>query len=74
VRLGKVAADEAAATASMKCRTTNDGVSRKIKTWSVIVATREGSFNATFRSVFKGTTVSTVVHGVEAEINELQLI
>jgi hypothetical protein len=71
VRLGEVAADEAAATVSVKCRTTNNGVSRKIKTWSVIVATSEGSFNATVRSMLKRSTVSAMIHDVEAEVDKL---
>jgi hypothetical protein len=71
MRLGKVAADETAATVGVKSRTANNRVGRQIKARSVIVAAKEGSLDATFRSVFKGTTVSTVIHDVEAKIDEL---
>ena len=74
MRLGEVAADEAAATISMKCRATDDGVSWQIETWSVIVATRKGSLGASFRSVFERSTVSAVIHDVEAKVHKLQLI
>jgi hypothetical protein len=74
VRLGKVAEDETAATVSVKYRTTNDRVGRKIKARSVIVTAREGSLDATFRSMFKRTTVRAMIHDVEAEIDELQLV
>ncbi len=74
MRLGEVAADEAAATVSVKCRTANDRVSRKIETWSVIVATRTCPLDASFRSMLKRTPVHTVVHDVETEIDKLQLI
>jgi hypothetical protein len=72
--LRKMAADEAAAAVGMKSRAANDRVGRKVEARSVIVTTREGSFDASFGSVFKRTTVSTVIHNVEAEINKLQLI
>ncbi len=71
MRLGKVTADEAAAAVSVKCRAANDGVGRKIKTRSVIVATRDGSFEASIRPVFKRSTVSAMVHDVETEVDEL---
>jgi hypothetical protein len=74
VRLGEVAADEAAATVSMKFRTAYNRVGRKIKTRFVIVAAREGSLDATFRLMIKSSTVSAVVHDVEAEIDKLQLV
>ena len=74
MRLGEVTADEAAATVSVKCRTANDRVGRKIKARSVIVATREGPFDTTLRSVFEGSTVSAMIHDVEAKVDELQLI
>ena len=53
MRLGKMAADETAATVGMKCWAADDRVGRQIETWSVIVATREGSFDANFGSVFE---------------------
>jgi hypothetical protein len=71
VRLGKVTADETAATVSMESWAANDGVGRKIKARSVIVATRDGSFEASVRLVFKRSTVSAVVHDVETEVDEL---
>jgi hypothetical protein len=58
----------------MKCRATDDGVSWQIETWSVIVATRKGSLGASFRSVFERSTVSAVIHDVEAKVHKLQLI
>jgi hypothetical protein len=74
VRIGEVAADEAAATVGVKCRAANDGVGRQIEARSVIIATRESSFDASFRSVFEGSTVSTVIHDVETKVHELQLV
>ena len=71
MRIGEVAADEAAATISVESRAADDGVGRQVKTWSVIVATREGAFDTSFRSVFKRSTVSTMVHDVEAKVDEL---
>ncbi len=56
--LGEMTADEAAATISVESRAANDGVGRQIETWSVIVATREGAFNASFRSVFERSAVT----------------
>jgi hypothetical protein len=64
-------ANEAAATVSVKCRTTNDRVGRKIKARSVIIATREGAFRARLRSMLERSTVSAVIHDVEAEIHKL---
>jgi hypothetical protein len=74
MRLGKVTANETAATVSMKCRAANDRVGRQIETWSVIIAAGESSLNASFRSVFKGPAVRTVIHDVETEVHELQLV
>jgi hypothetical protein len=74
VRLGKMAANEAAATVSVKCRAADDGMGRQIETCSVIVATREGALFTRLRSVFKRPTVSTMVHDVETEVHKLQLV
>jgi hypothetical protein len=74
MRLSKVTADEAAATISVKCRAANDRVGRKIESRSVIVAARESSFDASFRSVLEGSAVRAVIHDVEAKIDELQLV
>jgi hypothetical protein len=74
VRIGEVAADVTAAAISVECRAANDGVGRQIKTWSVIIATREGSFDASFRSMPEGSTVSAVIHDVEAKIHKLELV
>jgi hypothetical protein len=74
VRIGEVAADEAAATISVESRAADDGVGRQVKTWSVIIAAGESSLNASFRSVFKGPAVSTVIHDVEAKVHKLQLV
>jgi hypothetical protein len=41
MRLGEMAADEAAATIRVESRAANNGVGWKIKAWSVIVATRD---------------------------------
>jgi len=71
MRLGKVTADEAAATVSMKCRAATDRVGRQIEARSVIVAAREGSFDASFRSMFERSTVSTMIHDVETEVDKL---
>ncbi len=71
MRLSKVATNEAAATIGVKCRATNDRVGRKIETRSVIVAAREGLFDASFRSMFERSTVSTMVHDVESKVDEL---
>jgi hypothetical protein len=48
MRLGKVTANEAAATVSVKSRTTNDRMGRKVEARSVIITARESSFNASF--------------------------
>ncbi len=74
MRLGKVTADVTAATISMKCRAADDRVGRKIESRSMIVATREGSLDASFRSVLKRSTVGAVIHDVETKVHELQLI
>jgi hypothetical protein len=74
MRLGKVTANETAATVSVKCRAADDGVSWQIETWSVIVATRKGSLGASFRSVFERSAVRTVIHDVETEVHKLQLV
>jgi hypothetical protein len=74
MRLSKVAADEAATTVSVKCRAADDGVGRQIEPWSVIVTARKGSFDASFGSVPKRSTVSAVIHDVETEVHKLQLI
>ena len=69
-----MAANEAAATVSMKCRTTNDRVGRQIEARSVIIATREGAFDTGLRSVFERSAVSTMIHDVEAKIHKLELV
>jgi hypothetical protein len=74
MRLGKVAADEAAATISVESRAANDRVGRQIEARSVIVATRESLLDATFGLVFEGSAVCAVIHDVEAKIHKLQLI
>jgi hypothetical protein len=74
MRLGKVAANEAAATVSVESRAADDGVGWEIEARSVIIATGESLLDASFRSVFKRSTVSTVIHDVEAEINKFQLV
>jgi hypothetical protein len=74
MRLGEMAANEAAATVGVKCRTTNDRVGRKIKARSVIVTARESPLDATFRSVLKRSTVSAMIHDVETKVHKLQLI
>jgi hypothetical protein len=74
MRFGKVAADEAAATIGVKCRAADDGVGRQIETWSVIVAAGESSLNASFRSVLERSTVSAMIHDVEAKIHKLELV
>jgi hypothetical protein len=74
MRLGEMAADEAAAAISVKCRTTNDRVGWKIEARSMIVTAREGSLGASFRLMFERSTVSTVIHDMEAEINKFQLV
>jgi hypothetical protein len=74
MRLGEVSADEAAATVSVECRATDDGVSWQIESRSVIVATRESAFDTRLRSVFERSTVSTVIHDVETKVHKLQLI
>ena len=66
-----MAANEAAATVSVKCRTTNDRVGRKIESRSMIVAAREGSLDASLRSVLERSTVRTMIHDVETEVDEL---
>ena len=74
MRLRKMAADEAAATISVQSRAADDRVGRQIETWSVIVATREGAFDTSFRSVLKRSTVSAMVHDVETKVHKLQFI
>ena len=74
MRLGEVATNATAVTVSVKCRTTNDRVGRKIEIRSVIVATRESAFDTRLRSVFERSTVSAVIHDVETKVHELQLI
>jgi hypothetical protein len=74
MRLGKVTVDEAAATVGVESRAADDRVGRQIETRSMIVTAREGPLDASFRPVSKGSTVSTVIHDVEAKIHELQLI
>jgi hypothetical protein len=71
MRLGEMAADEAAATISVKCWAADDRVGRQIETWSVIVATREGAFDTSFRSVLKRSTVSAMIHDVETKVHKL---
>jgi hypothetical protein len=74
MRLGKMAADEAAATISVQSRAANDRVGRQIEARSVIIATREGSLDASLRSVLKRSTVSAMIHDVETKVHKLQLI
>jgi hypothetical protein len=74
VRFGEVAADEAAATVGVKCRATDNGVGRQIEARSVIIATRESFFNASFRSVPKRSTVGAVIHDVETKIHKFELV
>jgi hypothetical protein len=74
MRLGEMAADETAATVSVESRAADDGVGRQIETWSVIVAAGESAFDTRLRSVFKRSTVSTVIHDVEAKVHKLQFI
>jgi hypothetical protein len=74
MRLGKMAADEAAATISVKSRAADDGMGRQIEARSMIVTTREGSLDPSFGSVFERSTVGTVIHDVKAEVNKLQLV
>ncbi len=74
MRLREMTADEAAAAVSVKSQAANDRVGRKIEARSMIVTTGEGSFDASFRPMFEGSTVSAVIHNVEAKIDELQLI
>jgi hypothetical protein len=74
MRLGEMTADEAAAAISVKCRAANDRMGGKIEARSVIITTREGVLDASFRSVLDGSTVSTVIHNVETEVHELQLV
>jgi hypothetical protein len=71
MRLGKIATDEAGAAISVKSWAANDGVGRKIEARSVIIAAREGSFDASFRTMFERSTVSTMIHDVETKIDEL---
>ena len=66
-----MAANETAATVSVKCRTTNDRVGRKIESRSMIVAAREGSLDASLRSVLERSTVRAMIHDVETEVDEL---
>ncbi len=74
MRIGEVAADEAAATVSVKCWAADDGVGRQIETQSVIVAARESALDTRLRSVLERSTVSTVIHDVEAKVHKLQFI
>ncbi len=74
MRLGEVAADVTAAAIGVESRAADDGVGRQIETWSVIIAAGESSLNASFRSVFKAPAVRTVIHDVETEVHELQLV
>ena len=74
MRLGKMTANEAAATVSVKCQAADDGVGRQIETWSVIVAARESAFDTSFRSVLERSTVRAMVHNVESKVDELQFI
>jgi hypothetical protein len=74
MRLGKMAADETAATISVQSRAADDRVGRQIETWSVIVATREGAFDTSFRSVFERSAVSTMIHDVETKVHKLKLV
>jgi len=67
-------ANVTAATVSMKCWAADDGVGWQIETRSVIVATGEGSLNASFRSVLERSAVSAMIHYVETKVHELQLI
>ncbi len=69
-----MAANEAAATVSMKCRAADDGMGRQIETRSVIVATGESAFDTRLRSVFKRSAVSTMIHDVETKVHKFQLI
>ena len=67
-------ANVTAATVSMKCWAADDGVGWQIETRSVIVATGEGPLDASFRSVLERSTVSAVIHDVEAKVHKLQLV
>jgi hypothetical protein len=49
-------------------------VGRKIESRSVIVATREGSLDASLRSVLERSTVRAMIHDVETEVHKLQFI
>ena len=69
-----MAADETAATVGVKCWAADDRVGRQIETWSVIVATREGAFDTSFRSMPEGSTVSAVIHDVETKIHKLEFV
>ncbi len=71
MRLGEMTADEAAATISVESRAADDGMGRQIESRSMIIATREGAFDTSFRWVFKGPAVRTVIHDVEAKIHKL---
>jgi hypothetical protein len=74
MRLGEMAADETAATVGVESWAANNRVGRQIEARSVIIAAGESLLNASFRSVFKGSTVSTVIHDVETKVHQLQLI
>jgi hypothetical protein len=74
MRLGKMAADEAAATVSVKSWAANDRVGWEIEARSVIITAREGPFDAGFRSMLERSTVSAMIHDVEPEVDELQFI
>ncbi len=74
MRLGKVTANETAATVSMKCRAANDRVGREIESRSMIVAAWEGSLDASLRSVLERSTVRAMVHDVETKVHKLQFI
>jgi hypothetical protein len=74
MRLREMASDETAATVSVKYWAANDRVGWEIEARSVIIATGEGSLDASFRLMFEGSTVSTVIHDVKAEVDKLQLV
>jgi hypothetical protein len=74
MRIGEVAADVTAATISVESRAADDRVGRQIETWSMIIAAREGSLDASLRSVLERSTVRAMIHDVETEVDELQLV
>jgi hypothetical protein len=71
MRLGEVAADVTAATIGVKCWAANDRVSWQIEARSVIIAARESAFDTSFRSMLERSTVSAMIHDVEAKIHKL---